>query len=281
MKSIGKESILKQHAYDQYDIVDREVYGLDLSCKNLSGMRFINCALYNTVFNAAQLHKASFINCDVNNCQFHNTYLDEALIDNCRFNCCDLPEAIGILSQVINTTFAKGSLAGSNFHFATFRDCEFSSTNLSEVNFGAANLINNSLSQCNITGANLSGVEGLPTAKQFLSQFDHDELGILVYRVCAERVFRYAPPHWKFAPGEFLTETCNPDRTTDCSSGVHFATLNWIKISVIPKSPDDVVWLCRIRWEDLADVTVPYNTNGKARCARLELLEPYDKLENL
>jgi len=30
-------------------------------------------------------------------------------------------------------------------------------------------------------------------------------------------------------------------------------------------------------WEDLADVVVPYNTDGKARCARLQLIEPLEK----
>ena len=33
------------------------------------------------------------------------------------------------------------------------------------------------------------------------------------------------------------------------------------------------LWRCRIRYEDGPGVVVPYNTDGKARCERLELLE--------
>lgn len=36
---------------------------------------------------------------------------------------------------------------------------------------------------------------------------------------------------------------------------------------------DIKIYRCRIRWIDLAGVVVPYNTDGKARCARLEILE--------
>lgn len=33
------------------------------------------------------------------------------------------------------------------------------------------------------------------------------------------------------------------------------------------------IWRCLIRWEWLPGVCVPYNTNGKIRCERVELLE--------
>jgi len=53
---------------------------------------------------------------------------------------------------------------------------------------------------------------------------------------------------------------------------VNFATLEWIKQREYA-SCDVTVWRCRIEWMDLAGVVVPYNTDGKARCSRLRLLE--------
>jgi hypothetical protein len=33
------------------------------------------------------------------------------------------------------------------------------------------------------------------------------------------------------------------------------------------------LWRCRIRWAWLPGVVVPFGTDGKARCSRLEMLE--------
>jgi hypothetical protein len=66
-----------------------------------------------------------------------------------------------------------------------------------------------------------------------------------------------------------LTEIVNPDRCTDCGCGVNFGTRDW----VAKNYPDADLWRCRIDWIDLAGVVVPFNTDGKARCGRLTLLE--------
>ena len=50
---------------------------------------------------------------------------------------------------------------------------------------------------------------------------------------------------------------------------MNFATLGWVKRN----HPRRTIWRCRIRWMDLPGVVIPYNTDGKARCNRLELLE--------
>lgn len=51
---------------------------------------------------------------------------------------------------------------------------------------------------------------------------------------------------------------------------MHFGTAKWLLGA--RGCNKDVWWECRIRWIDLAGVTVPYNTDGKARCERLELI---------
>jgi hypothetical protein len=99
-----------------------------------------------------------------------------------------------------------------------------------------------------------------------LSRFEKDQEGVIVFR--SQPGERPKPSHWKFEKGLFLTETVNPDRGTMCGSGVNFASLEWAK-----KNYKGPFWKCRIRFEDLADVVVPFNTDGKARCSRLELVE--------
>ena len=42
--------------------------------------------------------------------------------------------------------------------------------------------------------------------------------------------------------------------------------------------PGPILWRCRIRWIDLADLVVPYHTDGKARAGRVELLGRCDEL---
>lgn len=130
-----------------------------------------------------------------------------------------------------------------------------------------ANLQGMHLQGANLQGADLSGVTGLLDPREWLSQFQTDEHGVIVFR--AQVGVYAAPAHWSFTPGAYLTEIPSPDRCTECASGVHFATMNWVKT----KHPRQPVWRCRIEWMDLAGVVVPYNTDGKARCARLKLIE--------
>ena len=132
------------------------------------------------------------------------------------------------------------------------------------------NLSGADLSGANLSGADLSGAKGLLTAAEFLSQFESDELGIIVYkRIGAGQTIKNPPEHWQIEAGKFLTETVNSTRTQECGCGVNFGNLEYCQKNHTKAD----LWKCRIRWIDLADVCVPYHTDRKARCASLELLE--------
>jgi hypothetical protein len=188
------------------------------------------------------------------------------------------------------------NLIGANLIGANLRRADLSSADLSGANLSSANLIGANLRRADLSGANLSsadlsganlssadlssadlsGSKGIAVAKTYLSQFEIDKKGIIVYKVIGN-TFYNAPDHWDIKKNAFLEETVNPLRTMDCGSVVNFATLEWIKKAF--KDRDTTIWKCRILWEDLADVVVPYNTDGKARCARLQLIEPLKKGE--
>jgi len=146
---------------------------------------------------------------------------------------------------------------------------DLSGADLSDANLIDANLIRADLSGANLRGADLSGAKGLKTAKDYLSQFERTKNGIYVYKTFG--AYNTPPDYWTIKHKSFIEEVVNPDRCTECGSGVNFATLDWIKndesASKLP------VWKCLIHWEDMADVVVPFGTDGKARCARLQLIE--------
>jgi hypothetical protein len=104
----------------------------------------------------------------------------------------------------------------------------------------------------------------------WLSQFERYEQGIIVYKKIGYTDFT-PPDTWEIKAGSLLTEVVNPDRGTSCGSGVNFGTLEWCKEHYTDSN--SVLWKCLIRWEHCAGIVVPYNTDGKARCERLELVE--------
>jgi len=66
-----------------------------------------------------------------------------------------------------------------------------------------------------------------------------------------------------------ISEVVNPSPTCDCACGVNVATREWCDINYTSAA----LWRCRIEWIDLADVVVPYNTDGKFRAGRVTVLE--------
>ena len=161
----------------------------------------------------------------------------------------------------------RANLRGADLRGADLRGADLSGADLSRANLSRADLRSADLSDADLRSANLSQVKNILRAQDWLGLFAADNLGVIVYR--AENGQYNHPASWKFEPGLYLTETPNPDRCTTCGCGVSFATLEWVRKNY----PEGAIWKCRIRWMDLADVVVPFMTDGKARCARLELLE--------
>ena len=160
-------------------------------------------------------------------------------------------------------------LRGADLSDADLSDANLSDANLSDANLSDANLSNANLSDANLSNANLSNAKHLLNATEFLSKFQQDALGVIVYKRIGNQTTYSPASHWVIEPGALLTEVPNSDRSNLCGCGVNFATLEWCQKEY--RGAD--IWKCRINWIDLADVCVPYNTDGKARCAKLTLLE--------
>ena len=139
--------------------------------------------------------------------------------------------------------------------------------NLSGANLSGADLKWADLSGANLSWANLSGANGLLSAINYLdANFEHTKDGYIVYKTFGGQ---YSPPeNWKIEKGSVITEVVNSDRCTDCGSGINVAPIEWVKSHY-----NGDIWKCLIRWEWLAGVVVPYMTDGKIRCEKVELVE--------
>jgi hypothetical protein len=169
-------------------------------------------------------------------------------------------------------TLSIRELAEKNKNNLNYAD--LSCANLSNADLSNADLSNADLSYADLRGTDLDFANGIKNQKEFLSQFEKTENGIIVYKAIGETLYNPSPK-WNIRENKYIEENVNPCRTTLCGCGVSFATINWIKKEYEKKKYD--IWECLIEWDDMSDIVVPYNTDGKARCSRLRLLEKLDK----
>ena len=191
----------------------------------------------------------------------------------------DLSRANLTRANLSRANLTRADLSGANLSLANLSGADLSRANLSGANLSLANLSGANLSGACLSRADLSGVDlswvDLSGVKNLLNpsrwladNFEKDDLGYIVYKKIGDTEHK-APDTWKIEPGSFLEEIVNPLPTVDCGCGVNFGTLDWVNAHYVNAD----IWRCRIRWEDLAGVVVPYSADGKARCSRLELLE--------
>ena len=174
----------------------------------------------------------------------------------------------------------SANLSGANLSGANLSGADLRSANLSGANLSGANLSGANLSGANLSGADLSGARNLLNPVKWLAEnFEHDDLGYIVYKAIGKNSYE-RPDYWEISAGTCLEEVVNPLPMNDCACGVNFATLKWVKGNYGEKVTIGLVsiWRCRVQWTDLPGVVVPYNTDGKARCNRLELLEIVEQL---
>ena len=166
------------------------------------------------------------------------------------------------------------NLSGANLREANLREANLRGANLREANLSMANLSGADLRWADLSMANLSGAEGLLRTVDFLeARFERTDRGYIAYKTFGGSY--KAPDTWKLEPGAVIEETVNFDRCTTCGSGINAAPLEWVR----KEYPTGTIWKVLIRWEWLCGVCVPYMTDGKIRCERVELLETVSREE--
>ena len=150
---------------------------------------------------------------------------------------------------------------------ADLRRADLSGADLSGADLRRADLSGANLSDADLSGANLSGSQGLLDAINYMeANFERTDEGYIVYKSFNSNYA--APDKWNIEPGEVIEEVANPDRTCECGCGINVAPLEWVRNDNY-KQPFKLL----IRWEWLPGVVVPYNTDGKIRCSKAQILE--------
>ena len=158
-------------------------------------------------------------------------------------------------------TGERADLSGCDLSGCDLRGCDLRWANLS-----GANLIKANLSVANLSGANLSGTNGLVQTENFMeAHFERNADGYIAYKTFGGTYA--APAAWKIEPGATIEEVVNFDRCSDCGSGINVAPLEWVK-----ENYKGAIWKVLIRLEWLCGVCVPYMSDGKIRCEKVELL---------
>ena len=219
----------------------------DLSCANLSGAKLSGANLSDADLSGANLSCADLSCADLSNAKLSCANLSGAYLSGAYLSCADL--------------------SGAKLSCANLSDADLSGAYLSCAKLSCANL-----SDADLSGADLSGATGLLNPIDYLAEkFERTEDGYVVYKVfngC------YVPPaKWKVEPGEVITEEVNSCRTDECGCGINVAPLEFVKRNFLGKD----IYKLLIKWEWLAGVVVPYNTDGKIRCSRALIIE---KVEN-
>lgn len=165
---------------------------------------------------------------------------------------------------ILHEKWLEGEPGGKR---ADLRDADLSYTNLSYTNLSYANLKGANLKGADLRGANLSGADGLLSPIDYLKEnFEITSEGFIAYKTFNRQY--PSPKKWVIRHGSVITENVNFDRCCNCGCGINVAPLEWVK-----KRYSGDIWKVLIRFEWLAGVCVPYHTDGKIRCERVQLIE--------
>ena len=203
--------------------------------------------------------------------------LSDADLSDADLRCADLSDAdlSGANLRCANLRCANlrcADLSDADLRCADLSDADLSDADLSGANLRCADLSDADLrcadlSDANLRCADLSGSKGLLDAINYMeAHFERTDEGYIVYKTFGENYS--APESWKIEPGEIIEETVNCDRTTECGCGINVAPLEWVR-----RNGCNQPYKLLIRLEWLPGVVVPYNTDGKIRCSKAQILE--------
>ena len=158
-------------------------------------------------------------------------------------------------------------LSGADLSRADLRGADLRGADLRGADLRGAELSGADLSEADLRGADLSKAKGVLSAVNFIdAHFERTADGYIAYKTFNSNYT--APDNWKIEKGAVIEEVVNFDRCTECGCGINVAPLEWVK-----QHMNGEIWKVLIRWEWLCGVCVPYMSDGKIRCEKVELVE--------
>ena len=258
-----KESKAKAAKY----LSDANLSDANLSDANLSGADLRRADLSGANLSGADLRRA-----DLSDANLSGADLSDANLSDANLSGADLSDANLSGADLSDADLRRANLSGADLSDADLSDADLrradlSGADLSGANLSGADLSGANLSDADLRRADLSGAKGLLDAINYMeAHFERTDEGYIVYKSFNENYI--APESWKIEPGEIIEETVNCNKTTECGCGINVAPLEWVR-----RNGRNQPYKLLIRWEWLLGVVVPYNTDGKIRCSKAQILE--------
>lgn len=270
-KSKGKRADLSRKDLSNLDLIGVDLSEAKLECAKLNGMILIG-----TRFERAEMNYADFRNSELIGACFNEAKMRESDMRNCTMSKAsflgadlDFARMNGIKAEA--SKFIKAEMYGVNLTGARLIGVDFFGSNMKNAKFNFSDMRNTCLDESNLSGSDLSGAIGLLSPSDFIKEhFEKCSEGIIAYKTFNED--KQSPKSWMIKPGSIINENANFDRCGTCECGINVATLDWIKNNRARR-----IWKVLIRWEWLPGVCVPYGSDGRIRCERVELLEIVDR----
>ena len=240
------------------DGIRADLNGADLRSAKLNGTNLSDANLRDANLSGADLNGADLRYADLRGADLRCAGLDGADLRSAKLNGANLSDADLRCANLSDADLRSAKLNGANL----------SDANLKYANLNGADLSDADLRDADLRGADLSGAEGILNPIEYIMEnFERNAQGIIVYKAFGEH---YMPnPNWEIAEGSIIEEVVNPLPTVECGCGVNVATKEWVK-----RECNNLVWECLIKWEWLPGVVVPYQTDGKIRASKVQLIKP-------
>ena len=238
-----------------------DLRGADLHGANLRGANLRGANLSGANLSGANLSEADMRGAELRSANLSGANLSGAKLIWAKLRWADLRGANLSGADLIGADLRDAKLIGADLSDTNLREA-----NLREADMSGADLSGAKLRWADLIDANLSGAKGLPQTADFMAaNFERAPDGYIAYKTFNIR-YR-SPSTWEIKPGSIIEETVNFVRCTECGSGINVAPLEWVQ-----KNQKGEIWKVLIRWEWLCGVCIPYNTDGKIRCERVELV---------
>ena len=235
------------------DLHDTYLHGADLRNEDLRYANLSGTDLRNTDLRGANLYNADLHSADLRGASLYNINLSYTNLSYVNLSYVNL--------YLTNLSYANLSYANLSYANLSYAD-------LHSADLYCANLENINLNGTTLHFTNLSGAKNLFNSIDFMEKnFKKSKDGYIAYK-CFDGSYSKNNT-WKISSGSIINENVNPNRTDECGCGINVAPLQWVQCNY----PNKKIWRVLIRWEWLCGVCVPYNTDGKIRCERVELID--------
>lgn len=237
---------------------------LDLSNMDLSGMDLSNMNLQRANLQGIDLREANLENANLKSVNLKYAILNKAILYKANLENSNLEGAklksLDLRFANLSKTYLKNTnLKGSDLRFTDLRSANLCKAILKDV----------VLYDSNLKSVNLSGARGLLSPIDYLEKyFEKTKDGYIAYKSFG--LHCNIPNYWKIEENSIIKENVDTDRSIYGSYGINAGTLEYVRNQMGPIiSP---IHALLIKYEWLAGVVVPYNSNGLIRCERAMIL---------